>query len=132
LFICCDRHPGRVGNGIARWHTQTFVAVSELWSHYAAAVHKVNCRVVDSTERTAFEGTAYMDLPLVVHGLSAMALRSYRRTTFDSRFVGNGFDGGMVAVATIRLATDLAIPGWATYVLGILRDHDANVSWFWV
>jgi hypothetical protein len=65
-----------------------------------------------------------MDLiSLVVHGLSAMAVFGDRIGVRLLILVSLGMlvaVGGMVGVATIRLTTDLAIPGWATYVSGLL------------
>ena len=65
-----------------------------------------------------------MDLvSLVVHGLSAMAVFGDRIGVRLLILVSLGMlltVGGMVGVATIRLVTDLAIPGWATYVSGLL------------
>lgn len=65
-----------------------------------------------------------MDLvSLVVHGLSAMAVFGDRIGVRLLIVVSLSMlltFGGMVSVATIRLATNLAIPGWATYVSGLL------------
>jgi hypothetical protein len=102
------------------------VAVSELWNHYAAAVHKAKLPMsLIPTERSKrLDGTPHMDLvSLVVHGLSAMAVFGDRIGVRLLILVSLGMlltVGGMVGVATIRLTTDLAIPGWATYVSGLL------------
>lgn len=120
--------PVRVGNFsiVPTGTLKRLVAVSELWSHYAAAVHKAKLPMSSiPTERgERLEGTAHMDLvSLVVHGLSAMAVFGDRIGVRLLILVSLGMlltVGGMVAVATIRLATDLAIPGWATYVFGLL------------
>ena len=120
--------PVRVGNfSIVPTDTlKRLVAVSELWSHYAAAVHKAKLPMsLIPTERSErLQGTAHMDMvSLVVHGLSAMAVFGDRIGVRLLILVSLGMlvaVGGMVGVATIRLTTDLAIPGWATYVSGLL------------
>jgi hypothetical protein len=102
------------------------VAVSELWNHYAAAVHKAKLpMVLIPTERGArLEGPPQMDLvSLVVHGLSAMAVFGDRIGVRLLIVVSVGMIltvTGLIAVFIIRLATDLAIPGWATYLTGLL------------
>jgi hypothetical protein len=100
--------------------------VSELWNHYAAAVHKAKLPLtVIPTERSArLIGTPHMDLvSLVVHGLSAMAVFGDRIGVRLLMVVALAMLlalGSIVAVVAIRFVTDLAIPGWATYVSGLL------------
>ena len=102
------------------------VAVSELWNHYAAAVHKAKLPMeLIPTERSArLEGTPRMDfVSLVVHGLSAMAVFGDRIGVRLLIVVSGGMVLTVTALFTIvaiRLATDLAIPGWATYTTGLL------------
>ena len=102
------------------------VAVSELWNHYAAAVHKAKLpMVLIPTERgERLEGPPRMDLvSLVVHGLSAMAVFGDRIGVRLLIVVSVGMIltvTGLIAVFIIRLTTDLAIPGWATYMTGLL------------
>jgi hypothetical protein len=120
--------PVRVGNFsiVPADALKRLVAVSELWNHYAAAVHKAKLPMsLIPTERSRrLEGTPRMDLvSLVVHGLSAMAVFGDRIGVRLLILVSLGMlltVGGMVGVTTIRLATDLAIPGWASYVFGVL------------
>lgn len=120
--------PVRVGNFsiVPTGTLKRLVAVSELWNHYAAAVHKARLPMsLIPTERSErLQGTAHMDLvSLVVHGLSAMAVFGDRIGVRLLILVSLGMlltVGGMVGVTTIRLATDLAIPGWASYVFGVL------------
>ena len=69
----------RVGNFsvIPPQPLRRLVAVSELWNHYAAAVHKAKLPLtLVSTERSnRLDGQTHMDVvSLVVHGLSAMAV----------------------------------------------------------
>ncbi len=118
----------RVGNfSVIPWSVlKRLVAVSDLWNHYAAAVHKARLpMVLVSTQRgTRLEGQSQMNLvTLVVHGLSAMAVFGDRIGVRLLIVVSLGMvlaSGGLIAVIGIRLLTNLAIPGWATYVSGIL------------
>lgn len=120
--------PVRVGNFsiVPKDALKRLVAVSELWNHYAAAVHKAKLPMsLIPTERSErLQGTPHMDLvSLVVHGLSAMAVFGDRIGVRLLIVVSLGMlltVGAMVIVATIRLVTNLAIPGWATYVSGLL------------
>jgi hypothetical protein len=60
---------------------------------------------------------------LVVHGLSAMAVFGDRIGVRLLIVVSLGMvlaAGALIGVIGIRLLTTLAIPGWATYVSGIL------------
>ena len=118
----------RVGNFsvIPVMALKRLVAVSELWNHYAAAVHKAKLTmdVVPTPRGCRLSGPSQMDIvALVVHGLSAMAV-------FGDRigvrllllvFLGMLLDlGALLAVIGVRLFTSWAIPGWATYATGIL------------
>jgi hypothetical protein len=102
------------------------VAVSDLWNHYAAAVYKARLpMVLVPTQRgTRLEGRSQMNLvALVVHGLSAMAVFGDRIGVRLLIVVSLGMvlaGGALIGVVGIRLLTTLAIPGWATYVSGIL------------
>jgi hypothetical protein len=118
----------RVGNfSIVPPHAlKRLVAVSELWNHYAAAVHKAKLPLeLISSERCArLAGPPRMDMvSLVVHGLSAMAVFGDRIGVRLLIVVSAGMVLTVTALAIvicIRLATDLAVPGWATYVTGLL------------
>lgn len=102
------------------------VCVSELWNHYAAAVHKAKLPQASiATERSRrLEGPPRMDLvSLVVHGLSAMAVFGDRIGVRLLIVVGVAMALsvlGLFTVFFVRLATELAIPGWATYTTGLL------------
>lgn len=102
------------------------VAVSDLWNHYAAAVHKERLPLVLVPTRRGrrLEGQSQMNLvALVAHGLSAMAVFGDRIGVRLLIVVSLGMifaGGGLIAVIGIRLLTTLAVPGWATYVSGIL------------
>lgn len=102
------------------------VVVAELWNHYAAAVlrARVPLTTVDTERGRRLRGTSKMNLPaLVIHGLRALSVYVdiiVVRLLIVS-FIALVFAvGAVLAVLVIRLATDLAIPGWTTYVTGLL------------
>jgi hypothetical protein len=102
------------------------VTMSELWNHYAGAVHKSKLPHVRlSTDRgRRLGGKSHMDLvALVVHGLAGIS------TFYDvvaTRILIASVSSVLLlalvlaAVFGIRLETNLAIPGWATYTSGLL------------
>ena len=118
----------RVGNfSIVPPHAlKRLVSVSELWNHYAAAVHKAKLPLgLMPSERSArLSGPPRMDVvSLVVHGLSAMAVFGDRIGVRLLIVVSAGMVLTVTALAIvicIRLVTDLAVPGWATYATGLL------------
>jgi polyisoprenyl-phosphate glycosyltransferase len=120
--------PVRVGNfSVIPWGTlNRLVAVSELWNHYAAAVHKARLPMaLIPTERSPrLEGPSQMDVvALVVHGLSAMAVFGDRIGVRLLIVVALGMAfaiGTLITVIGIRLLSPLAIPGLATYITGLL------------
>lgn len=118
----------RVGNfSIVPPHAlKRLVAVSELWNHYAAAVHKAKLplELMPSERSARLAGPPRMDMvSLVVHGLSAMAVFGDRIGVRLLIVVSAGMIltvTALVIVICIRLVTDLAVPGWATYATGLL------------
>ncbi len=118
----------RVGNFsiIPPGSLKRLVAVSELWNHYAAAVHKARLPMefIPTQRARRLEGSTSMDLvSLVVHGLSAMAVFGDRigvRLLIVVCATMGATLATLVAVVGIRFWTNLAIPGWATYVTGLL------------
>jgi glycosyltransferase involved in cell wall biosynthesis len=118
----------RVGNFsvVPMASLKRLVAVSELWNHYAAAVHKARLpmEVIPTKRSSRLAGPSHMDIvALVVHGLSAMAVFGDRIGVRLLLLVSLGIlvnVGALVGVIVIRLFTTLAIPGWATYAVGLL------------
>jgi polyisoprenyl-phosphate glycosyltransferase len=111
---------------VPRRSLTSLVAVSEMWNHYVAAVLKSRepfCTV--STHRgTRIHGVGKMNfVGLVIHGLSAIAVDSdivgVRSLVFSLVMIVLALVGLFVIVA-IRLATNLAIPGWATVAAGVI------------
>jgi len=105
---------------------ERLVVSSDLWNHYAAAVVKMKLPYatvpIDRSRR--FIGESKMGfVGLVVHGLSAMSV--FGDTVGVRLLILCGFAGVLtialiVAALVVKFTTDLAIPGWATYVTGLL------------
>jgi hypothetical protein len=99
---------------------------SDLWNHYAAAVVKMKLPYatvpIDRSRR--FVGESKMGfVGLVVHGLSAMSV--FGDTVGVRLLILCGLAGILtialiVTAVAIKLTTNLGIPGWATYVTGLL------------
>jgi hypothetical protein len=118
----------RVGNFsvIPRRRLESLVVVSELWSHYAAAVFKSRqpfCSV-PTHRATRLAGKPQMNfVRLVVHGLSAISVFSDIigvRLLVATMILTLLCMVGIGATIGVRLFTTLAIPGWATMLIGIL------------
>lgn len=117
----------RVGNfsAIPRPALRRLVVVSELWSHYAAAVFRSRIPVdtVPTARARRLDGRSQMNFfALVIHGLSAIAVNGdvvgVRLLAASGALIALSFVGVAAAVA-VRFLTDLAIPGWATTVVGL-------------
>jgi len=102
------------------------VHMPELWNNLPGAImrSRLRYRHVGTTRGRRYAGESKMNLPgLVVHGLSAMA--TYTDILFVRILLAAGIVCGVAVVAmgaviAIRLATSLAIPGWATAAVGNL------------
>ena len=128
LHRCLTGIGVRVGNFsiLPSRYLNTLVVMSELWNHYAAAVFRSHLpfTMVPIPRGTRIAGTSRMNfVALVSHGLSAMSVfgdivgvRVLIGTLTASLLAGLG----IVVVAMVRLFTDRAIPGWATYATGTL------------
>jgi hypothetical protein len=98
----------------------------ELWNHYAAAVFHSRLRLITIPipRGRRIAGKSKMNfVALVSHGLSAIAVfgdivgaRLLTASLAGTLLVGCG----IAVVIGIRLFTDWAIPGWATYATGLL------------
>jgi hypothetical protein len=118
----------RVGNFsiLPPQYLETIVVLPELWNHYAAAVFRSRLPVglIPIPRGKRIDGTSKMNfVALVTHGLSAISVFG---DTVGVRLlmgclIGSLLAGlGIVGVATVRLFTSLAVPGWATYAVGML------------
>jgi glycosyltransferase involved in cell wall biosynthesis len=101
------------------------VSTSEIWNHYAIGVLKARIPYVEVRTRRArrLTGRTHMNfVSLVIHGLSAISIYGdvlgVRALILT---VGMMIPVALAACAAvvIRLTTDLAIPGWATYVVAL-------------
>jgi glycosyltransferase involved in cell wall biosynthesis len=109
-----------------RRHLRVLTGVSELWNHYAAAVVRARLpyRTIPTQRARRLHGSTRMNVvSLVTHGLSAISVYSEIvgvRLVLAALVVMGLILVGLAAAVGIRLATDLAIPGWATTAVGIL------------
>ena len=118
----------RIGNFsiVPRAILKRLVVVSEVWNHYAAGTIKARVPYIEvpTNRGNRLHGTPKMNfISLVTHGLSAISVhgdvvgvRLLIATTLLILFAVCG----ICVVVVIRLLTDLAIPGWATYVVALL------------
>ena len=121
-------HRVRVGNFsvVPRNCLKRLVVVPELWSHYAAAVFVSGqpFTMIPTARASRLDGTSRMNfVSLVAHGLSAISVFSEVvgvRLLLVCAVLALLALVGVGAVVTIRTLTALAIPGWATYSVGLL------------
>jgi glycosyltransferase involved in cell wall biosynthesis len=118
----------RVGNFsvIPRRRLSSLVVVAELWNHYAAAIFRSRqpyCMIPTQRSRRLCGRSTMNFVSLVTHGLSAISVYSdvvgVRLLVMAIMLAMLTFSGLIVAVL-VRFATNLAIPGWASYTVGIL------------
>jgi polyisoprenyl-phosphate glycosyltransferase len=102
------------------------MAVPDLWNHYAASVYRARLprRLVPLPRGRRLAGESKMNfVSLLIHGLSAMSVFSdqvsARLLTAAVGFAVIAM-GLMGVTAGIRWFTDLAVPGWATFTVGLL------------
>jgi polyisoprenyl-phosphate glycosyltransferase len=118
----------RVGNFsiVPFSYLRTLLVVSELWNHYAAAIHRSGLPfvMVPIPRGHRIAGRSTMNVvSLVTHGLSAISVFG---DIVGVRLLIASVLGAVVAaicvvvVIGIRLFTSSAIPGWATYAAGTL------------
>jgi len=101
------------------------VARPELWNHLAGTIIRSRAvvRRVPTDRGRRYAGTSHMNIvSLVAHGLSAISVFStetfVRFLVLSAALVAAIL--GVIGVAVgVRLFTDLAIPGWATTIVGI-------------
>jgi glycosyltransferase involved in cell wall biosynthesis len=117
----------RVGNfsAIPRRRLVSLVAVAELWNHYAAAALRSRQPIclIPTSRAARLRGRSSMNfVSLVTHGLSAISVYSDLvgvRVLFLASALAIASFCSIIVVIVIRLATNLAIPGWASFVAGI-------------
>ncbi|HEY9663275.1 MAG TPA: glycosyltransferase, partial [Allocoleopsis sp.] len=102
------------------------VFMPDLWNHLAATIVKSRLPIckVKIHRGKRYAGTSKMNLvSLLIHGLSAISV--YSDVVFVRIIVMSIFLSGLTAlsilvVVLLRVFTSLAIPGWASYVVGLL------------
>lgn len=118
----------RVGNFsiLPSHYLGTLVVMSELWNHYAAAVFRSGLPYTMTPIPRGYRitGTSRMNfVSLTAHGMGAIAVFG---DVVGVRLLIASMAGsfitalGILAVIAIRVLTDQAIPGWATYSVGTL------------
>lgn len=105
---------------------RALTTVPDLWNHYAAAVFisRLPFTAIPTVRARRLAGRSSMNFPsLVSHGLSAISVFS-EIVSVRVLLASIGCIAlallGIVGVAAIRLFTDMAIPGWATFTTGLL------------
>ncbi|MHB8138223.1 MAG: glycosyltransferase [Smithellaceae bacterium] len=95
---------------------------SEIWNHFSAGINRsrLPLSVVPTERGKRYTGDSKMNLvSLILHGLSAISVGTdvvaVRLLILTLWLIALGIFG-LVAVVSIKFLTDLAIPGWATYV----------------
>ena len=102
------------------------VVASELWNHFPAAVLKAKLpwTTIDCVRSIRLSGYSRMNLiALVIHGLSAISVFGDVvgvRALIGLMMLMLLSVVAMTGAVVVRFATDLAIPGWATYTVGLL------------
>jgi hypothetical protein len=102
------------------------VLLSELWNHYPSAVVKARLpfETLPVARARRLAGQSHMNLvSLVLHGLGGIAVHGDIigvRALIATLVAIVLCLVGIGVVVGIRFATDLAIPGWASYVVGLL------------
>jgi polyisoprenyl-phosphate glycosyltransferase len=118
----------RVGNfsAIPRRRLSSLVVVAELWNHYAAAAFRSRqpyC-MIPTNRAHRLSGSSTMNfVSHVTHGLSAISVYSDVvgvRLLVTSILMACSTLVAIATVVIVRLATNLAIPGWASYTVGVL------------
>lgn len=95
---------------------------SEIWNHFSAGINRsrLPLSVVPTERGKRYTGDSKMNLvSLILHGLSAISVGTdivaVRLLILTLWPIAAGIFG-LVVVVSIKIFTDLAIPGWATYV----------------
>lgn len=101
------------------------VCLADLWNNYPAAVIKARfpLSTVACNRGTRLSGSSKMNLiRLILHGLSAISVYN---EIFGARALIASISVMLIALmlgvtaVVIRFTTNLAIPGWATYAVGL-------------
>ena len=115
------------GNFIAvpAQHVDRLVAMPQLWNHYSATVllSRIPLRQQPMLKGRRYAGRSRMNLvSLVVHGLAAISVFAdvaFARVLLLSVLSVVLAVIGIAVAIGIRMLTELAIPGWATFAVGL-------------
>ncbi|MFP5235403.1 MAG: glycosyltransferase [Acidobacteriota bacterium] len=120
--------PVRVGNFsiLPSSVLSRLTSMPEMWNHYAGAVFKSKCRfeIIPMDRGRRVRGRSHMNITsLVTHGLSGIA--SFQETVATRILIANTVCLFLLLLALglvvgVRLFTSMAVPGWATYTVGII------------
>jgi polyisoprenyl-phosphate glycosyltransferase len=122
LLTGCNIHVGNF-SAIPFGLLHRLVSVSEIWNHYAAGVLKAKLPHSDIATRRGhrYQGQSSMNfLALVTHGLSAISVYGEvvgARLLVASCGLISAALIGLLVIVGIRFLTDLAIPGWTSYLV---------------
>jgi polyisoprenyl-phosphate glycosyltransferase len=121
-------HSVRFGNFsiLSPEHVSRLVVTSETWNHYAAAVvvSRMPYLMVPTERGKRLDGKSSMNtLALMVHGFSAVSV--YSDIVSVRLLIAMGLLSlfcclAIAGVVLVRLASNLAVPGWGTYTTGLL------------
>ena len=106
-------------------HLVRLLYMKDLWNHLAASVVRARTPIARLQTRRGqrYAGKSKMNFSsLILHGLSAMAVFSdflFVRLTMASVAIFAVATAAALTAAAVRVLTDLAIPGWATTVVGL-------------
>lgn len=124
---------------IDRTQIKAIVHDSNLWNNFAVAFlkSKIPFETINTERGSRYYGKSKMNLTgLIIHGLSGIAIFADVVTTrvilFSLSIILFALVGIGIVVG-VRLGTDMAIPGWATYsvlAFGILLFQALIVSFF--
>jgi hypothetical protein len=117
----------RVGNFsiLPTSQLRTLVVMSELWNHYAAAFFRSGLPLTTLPIPRGYRiaGTSKMNfVSLTTHGMSAISVFGDVVATrlLIASIAGSALAAlGIAIVVAVRVFTDQAIPGWATYSTGV-------------
>lgn len=120
--------PVRVGNFsiIPFIILKRLTCMPELWNHFAGAVYRsrapFECLPMDRGRRLS--GQSHMDLAsLVAHGLGGIGTfhaMAATRILISTAICLVLISGALFVVAGVRLMTNWAVAGWATYTMGLI------------
>lgn len=118
----------RVGNFsiLPASHVSTLISMAELWNHYSAAYFRSGLPFVTLPIPRGYRlfGTSRMNfVSLVTHGMSAISVFGDVvgvRLLVAAMLGATGAAIGVLSVIAVRFLTDWAVPGWATYSIGLL------------